>query len=650
MAQWKTGTGLSASSHLTIGLFAGLLVGVLVGLIECAWLMYFGSSAVSHGTLLYALILYPLQFIPAGLVAGLLPLVWRAVRGRPALGRKALYAFVTALLLTPTLVFLARMRVGKDLLFNAPFPMWGSLVLLVALVPLFFAVLFMVRTLIERTPFRFLAHARGTVIVLTVLLASAFALSLTGGRAAELDELRAPAPTAADGRTPAPHILLIMVDTLRADRLSCYDYGGNQTPAIDALARDSILFRFTIAQAAWTRPATASLLTSLHPDSHKANELDQQLPDELTTLPEALTEQGYRTVGCVNNINVNRSFNFHQGFNEFTYLAPNYLFLADESSSKLLGHWLMRKVRKLVDRSRRVEEFYQDADMVNEHLLAGFATAADSRPTFYFVQYMDPHDPYFAHPYNGEALNLVETPDPGPDRVEEVSQLYDGEVSFLDSRLETVFQRMRELGIYDNTLIILTADHGEELYDHRGWFHGSTLYQELIQVPLIIKLPGNRLAGNEVEQLTRQVDIAATILGQVDLLPPAAFQGIDVVTALAESRDDESAPVSWPVGHITAKTVFRGTELHSLIAGDWKLVRASKGNARGLPQVELFRLDQDLAEQRDLSAEHPERVSELEKLLDAELAAALATGAREAQSQELDEATRARLEALGYLD
>lgn len=660
MSLQKATPGPSILTHLRVGLYAGLLAGVLLGLIECGWLWKNSWNNLGPGTLLYAALLYAIQVGLTGIAVGALLFLFQVVVKRQIGKRTDLYALMLALLLAPGLVLLARMHIGRDLLFNEPFPIWGNLALLASLFLLFFSFLLPLRALLKQRPFSFLAEARGTAALLAVILLSLFAAAMTGGQETDAREPRGPAPTAGTGRTPAPHILLIMIDTLRADRLSCYGYRGNATAAIDALAGDGVLFQFNIAHASWTRPATASLLTSLHPESHKTYDLDQQLPDELTTLPEALGEQGYRTVGYVNNINVNQSFNFDQGFNEFTYLAPKYLFLADESSSKLAGHWFMRKVRKILNKKRRVEEFYQDADLVNEHLLADLETAPGNRPTFFFVQYMDPHDPYFVHPYNGEALNLVETPDPGPSRVEEVSLLYDGEISFLDQRLGAVFQRMRELGIYDDTLIVLTADHGEELYDHQGWFHGSTLYQELIQVPLIIKLPGNELAGTEVSHLARQVDIASTILGQVGLPLPESFQGIDLISALIDARtgDTTSAPLetdsaespAWPVENVTAKTIFRGTEIHSLIADGWKLVRATEGNARGLPNVELFRLDQDGQEQRDLANAHPDRVIEMGRLLDQELAAALASGASEAQSQELDADTQARLKALGYLD
>ncbi len=656
----KTVSGTSFFTHLKVGLCAGVLAGVLIGLLECTWLWKNSWNDFGAGILLYAAVLYALQVALVGVTIGALLWIWRSVTSGIIVDRARLYAFILALLLAPGWVILIRVRIGRDLLFNARFPMWGNLVLLASLVPLFFVILFLARALLKWKPFSFLPRARGTAALMAVVLLSLFSAGLIGSRDTELGMPQGPAPTAADGRTPAPHILLIMVDTLRADRLSCYGYRDNATPAIDSLSRDGILFRDNMAQASWTRPAIASMLTSLHPESHKTNGLDSELPDELTTLAEALGQQGYRTVGCVNNMNVNQSFNFQQGFQRFTYLAPTYLFFADESSSKLFGHWLMRKVRKMLVRDQRVEDFYQDADLVNEHLLAGLATAPESRPTFFFVQYMDPHDPYFAHPYDGRALNLVDTPDPGPSRVEEVSQLYDGEISFLDIRLETVFQRMRELGIYDDTLIVFTADHGEELYDHQGWFHGSTLYRELVQVPLIIKLPGNQLAGTVVDRLTRQVDIASTILGQVGLESPEAFQGIDLISALADVQAgstagtplDPGVPTAedWPVSQVTAMTVFRGTEIQSVISDGWKLVRASEGNARGLPGVELFQLDLDQQEQNDLTATHPDRVADLGRQLDEELAAAAAAGASEAQSQELDSATRARLKALGYLD
>ncbi|MBU1877690.1 MAG: sulfatase-like hydrolase/transferase, partial [Chloroflexi bacterium] len=174
---------------------------------------------------------------------------------------------------------------------------------------------------------------------------------------------------------PAPNVIVILPDALRADRLSCYVPGSVQTPHIDALARDGVLYRNMNAQAAWTKPSVATIFTSLYPSTHQARRPKDILPDAVLTLPEVLSAHGYRTAAFVTNTNLFPDLNFQQGYAEYHALDPA------ETTWRHDG-----------------QKFYQEAALVNEQVLA-WLNAAPQQPFFLYIHYMDPHRPYFQHPY-----------------------------------------------------------------------------------------------------------------------------------------------------------------------------------------------------------------------------------------------------------
>src|SRR5207253_3039064 len=251
----------------------------------------------------------------------------------------------------------------------------------------------------------------------------------------------------------APNVVLIMVDTLRADHLSCYGSTAVKTPHIDALAADGTRWANAFAQASWTRPSVATILTGLYPSSHGAVHKADRLPERVDTLAERLRAIGYRTVGFADNANISRAFNFQQGFDEYRYLEPDFFFGASEPASQLA--------------------LYSGLRLVRERFLA---------------HYVDVH-------------------------------------------LGVLFDDFRRRGLYDQTLVVLTADHGEEFHEHGGWWHGTTLYDEQIHVPLIVKPPGAHGpgpaggAGRVLDELATSLDIAPTILAAAGLKVPKTLPG-----------------------------------------------------------------------------------------------------------------------------
>jgi arylsulfatase A-like enzyme len=261
------------------------------------------------------------------------------------------------------------------------------------------------------------------------------------------------------------------------------------------------------------------------PSSHSTDVKVAILPDDIETLAEVMSGSGHVTGGLPNNINVTRSFNFQQGFDWFSYMSPSYILGATESASQLSMYNVLRKIRdRLAGDDKRVEDYYQPADYVLGHAKS-FIEANHGKPWFSFVHLMEPHDPYFEHPYNGVTYGRAEHEVPQADKVDYLKEVYAKEITWMDAELGSFFAWMKESGIYDNTVIILTSDHGEEFLEHGGWWHGTTLYDEQIHLPLIFKTQRDGPVGVRVPWQVRQVDIPATVANLAGASLPDSWSG-----------------------------------------------------------------------------------------------------------------------------
>ncbi len=445
-------------------------------------------------------------------------------------------------------------------------------------------------------------------------------------------------PQAAVGAASAkgPNVLLIIADTLRADHTGPYGASDVSTPALDALASDSVVFEHTFAHSSWTRPSISTILTSLYASSHSVMLKTDLLPDEVVTVAEVMRDDGYLTSGFVTNINVAPSFNFQQGFDSYEYLSPDFFFGASDSGSKLSLYSGMRLIReRFLSREKYVEHYYQDAVSVNGRALPWLAEYGEE-PFFTFIHYMDPHDPYFELPYNGKAVARVDTPNPAGDRAEELRGLYAGNIEYLDGFLAAVFSGLKQAGLYDDMIIVFTADHGEEFHEHGGWWHGTTLYDEQLHVPLMVKFPGNVRGGTRVSQLSGLVDVMPTMLAAAGLEVPASAQGRDLMSTKAPAA-------------VYAEEDHEGNVLESVRSAQWKLIVANEGNPRGLDPVEMYDLVADPGETHNLASSDPDRVAALQESL-AGLRALARQSAVAGVSGEMDDAARERLRALGYIE
>jgi arylsulfatase A-like enzyme len=257
---------------------------------------------------------------------------------------------------------------------------------------------------------------------------------------------------------------------------------------------------------------------------------------------------------------------------------------------------------------------------------------------------MDPHDPYFRHPYDGHAIARVSNQHPEPSLADEMHRLYKGEIEYLDRNFQALLDKLRELDLYDDTVIALVSDHGEEFYEHGGWWHGLTLYDEQIRVPLLVKWSqyGPEPAGDQRDRVARMIDVAPTLIARAGATPPAAMQGLDLALGLAGRSEKDALAF--------AEEDHEGNVLRAIRSTRWKLIEANEGNPRGLATSELYAVDRDPGETENLIAEHADVGSELRAHADAQETAARAMASAGGESQKLSTAEEEALRALGYID
>jgi arylsulfatase A-like enzyme/uncharacterized membrane protein YbhN (UPF0104 family) len=626
---------------LVVGFSAGVMGGVLVGLGEALVIALSSAGATGARVFFYGPLAYGLFCGAFGAGLGFVTALTGRWMRRYALHENDAFGYFAAAIFGMFAFALGAFRIRRDLFHEEL--VWKSAIGLAVLLGCAFVAAGMsaliargLWKLSKRPGFGRVVHAStaiGLLVVFGVALAGNLALGDRMSQAGRSDDLAA-------AKDATGNVLFIVVDTLRADHLPMYGYETGSTPNLDRLAEDAIRFDQAFTNSSWTRPSFASILSGRLPSSHGVMSKSDALPDAVTTMPEALQAAGYTTAGYATNFNVAPYFNFHQGFDEYVYLEPEFVLGADDASAKLL---LMQFIRQRVEKMRAMQgevlpgTAYQDAETVNAALSSWIDQQAAS-PWFLFVGYMDPHDPYFAHPYDGSGYARAAHQHPDPSEAPALSALYDGEISYWDRELGKLLDALQTRGLYDELTIIVTSDHGEEFNEHGGFWHGTTLYDEQVRVPLLVKLPQSRRGGTVVRHWVQSIDLMPTVLKLVDAPVPEGVQGGDLFTG----TDVVYAEESHEGNLLESVRELDGTD-------EFKLITANRDNPRGLAPIELYRVDLDPDEQENLAQSSPDEVRMATKAL-LEQRALAHEDAVVADSVELDEDVAAHLEAIGYIE
>lgn len=409
-------------------------------------------------------------------------------------------------------------------------------------------------------------------------------------------------------------MLLITIDALRADHLGCYGYSRPTSPNIDRLAQMGVRFENVSVPRALTWPSLGSLWTSLYPATHGVREGPQTLNPELLTLPSIFRESGYRTAAFVTN-----------------YFTETYGFERFESSfrqGETQGEWDRKATEQALD----------------------WFESQSTQPFFCWIHYMGPHSPYdpgeeYARRFTGgepqkysgtvedlKAIAVNREP-LSQKQLEYLIGRYDAQIAETDAEVGRLLDWLEGQGRLENMIVVLTADHGEELYDHHYYFaHAGSIYEGSLRVPLIIALPGRFEAGQTRQEVVEILDLFPTLLEAASLqnqetrrliessaVPPEGASLLPLLVPPSLPRDQHSERKHYAVSEL----VVNGQQILAIRDAEWKLIMNPEGAivhpykeaAYTLEPRELYHLSQDPYEQHNVLQQHPEVARRLEKAL-----------------------------------
>lgn len=367
-----------------------------------------------------------------------------------------------------------------------------------------------------------------------------------------------------------PNVVLLIVDTLRADRLPMYGYAEQTTPFLNSLAEQGIVYQNAFSTSSWTAPATASVLTSLYPWQHgilmgrrstrKLNAVEpsvqlNKIPEAVMTVAEVFKSAGYTTFGATDNGNIREDAGFAQGFDHFQNFQN------------------------------------QGGEHLNKHLFSWETQIRAAKPYFLYMQYMDPHHPYLEHEpwFQGKDLE-------GTERIE---RAYISEIHYVDQIIKEAFEHF---GWSKNTIIALTSDHGEEFGEHGRLGHGKTLFSEVVRVPLLVYYPDGGVTKRVVVENVSNLDVVPTLTALADLKVNYHHEGVNIAQAKIPER---------PIFSHLWKQRKKGGEIlqYATVLNNLRYYKAASGPVK---VNALFDVSGDHLEKKNIIAEQQETAKQLE--------------------------------------
>ncbi|UCG31655.1 MAG: sulfatase-like hydrolase/transferase [Phycisphaerales bacterium] len=467
------------------------------------------------------------------------------------------------------------------------------------------------------------------------------------------------------------NVVLVSIDTLRADRLNCHGYREREvSPDIDALAGDGVLFENYIAASPWTTPAHLSLLTSLSPSAHRVlrcfeelrNDLSVRgtmdgLPDVRTTLAKVLRDEGYRTAAFTGGGTMDEAIGFGQGFE----LYDQSMFKLNSLNTEAMFRWIRERGDEqffLFWHSFEVHAPYTRPHFLSEVLPGATATQISeeirelARPLRWRTPDFQEHDAM-----NIRHANVLQRHDAYTPEVSEA--LYTGGIREADRWLGRLIGLLRALGLYDRKLIVFTSDHGEEFADRtpHDFYnrHGHTVYDEMVRVPLILKLPNQQYAGTRVANQARKIDVMPTILDVLGVrLAESQMQGVSLRAMwVSPAQQEERLAVTEALARRNEKKSVRTGRYKLLFSIDEQTViwHGRRHMPKTAKRLELYDLKTDPHEQRDIMVSHnAEAMAPMVDSLKGYLREHVRVDGPAARQVRLDEATITDLRALGYVE
>ena len=668
-------------------LLAYLLISISLAVAESAWLLPAQSNSDSttawdqaiEFNLLWALILaLALCLIPCGFYGVWVQKQWRR-KGRPSNLPEAAAAETSIFVLLLLII-----GAGRSLIIVAPAAVLAA---------------FMVFRILRRHP-----KIAGGLQMLTLILVAGISYYLLGPYWEKVDSAgsgvyrlnsflgRPTLRTISDQHRDSPHVLLILVDTVRADALSTYGYSRDTSPFMTKLASEGVLFTNYYSVNSWTLPATVTMMTGLYPSSHGVLGFDpvDKIRPKNPTLLEIVRRAGYNTLSISTNRNVDiltaaRGSDYFQtswGFRGKPLDAmPKQYFFWKKLDAAV--HWTfgIDAQKKLYSWLNDVIRIYEDFVEIDQPAIRpnGYNTRAsgvnkvflryldkfesvrgfdhNKNKFFFYLHFMDPHEydppsPYFKRyaPLPATQRERDKWAEPGKmgrgvtmRDIEFNRALYDSEIRFFDDQLRLLFDKLRGRGWLDNTIVIITSDHGEEFYEHGGFGHVATLFNEIVKIPFILWYP-KRWNGVRVNRLTSQVSFLPMVLNLLGIPRPEGIQGKD---SFPENPNGSTEAAVY--GEKLWDDKGRFHESWFVVQGDRKLLESRSANGES---VALYELKDDPFETKNLFRPRDAPAAQLMRLMNR---------FKENQKQregftwipksgEIDKAAEERLRAIGYLE
>ena len=639
------------------GALWGGFIGILAGGME--YLLLFLSQAFSSGlTKAYWDVLLPYAIV--GLFGGTLTAVGvRIIFGHPNAFRQhiaRLVALFTALVVFCYLAVWATYRLGLPVL------KLSNIIAYLAAVTVATVIGFLLHSALRDLLLRLERRSNhsehrfrlGIPLALGVLSAVVLVLPPLYLERARSVQAVATGPPIGDMQGERPNIVFILIDALRADHLPIYGYSRQTAPNLTALARRGMTFTRMYAQASSTRPSVATIFSSLYPTVHKASYERDFLPDSVTVLPEILRAAGYKTFGVSANANVSPTFGYSQGFDEFWVWKTESAFrltMMGRVAEDVLGPSLLSRV--LRERGEIVPRASAITDITLRWVLQG-----GRAPFFLYVHYIDPHEPYrppspfdqtFDYrrdpPIRAGGIDPLKLLSNGQDRerIGRILDQYDGEILYADREVGRLLKGLEDLGVLENALVIVTADHGEEFFEHGKDSHGRSAYEEVLRVPFLVYCRDKVSAGATYGGMVGLIDVMPTILALLGMEPPDEIQGRSFAAQLVKPTEPE------PERKLFAEVVQDSFALEMVRDGRFKLIQHLRGPHQGLE--ELYDLEQDPLERTNLAPKARAGVAALRRELEAfnKFTRQAASRVRAEQVQKLDRDTKRALRSLGYI-
>jgi len=445
----------------------------------------------------------------------------------------------------------------------------------------------------------------------------------------------------------APNIVLLLIDDLRADHLHCYGYDKPISPNIDALSKEGVLFSNAYVAAPWTLPSVVSLFTSLYPTEHGINDHRFKLSSKVPTLPGELKKLGYR-VGIFTNspwVSIRYGIGREADFFDRPYLSIHHVFyFLNKYSPFKLDNGITRRF------------LFSDKGLTTRFLNWSGSVIENKGKFFAYLHLLGPHVPFSSPaayrkklglekaprlnpPGSGSLISFKEQPSLEDEDLRELIGNYDAAIMYSEEVVGILIEGLKTMGIYDDTVLIITSDHGEEFYDHQGWYHGGSLYEEQSRIPLILAWPGHFPRSIRIDEQISQIDIMPMLLHLLEEETPRQTTIQDLLSAAKEKRRYER-------DIIYNEVIFEDRGARAVREGRYKLIYGY--NNKGKEAILLFDLEADPKELRNIYQEEPEIASRLLAKLK-QVHTQLLEKQEKIEKAESDHLTTQKLRALGYL-